>query len=184
SGPHRTLEVEVVRQQRPCLLDLAPAERLVIPLYNLCCAHDLLRAISSSDAPGAEAVLARLADAMLTQALRIGLAELAAEHPERASALRDPHIARAVHLIHREPEERWTVDRLAASAGYSRSGFAAGFRELVGEAPMAYVARTRLVRAAMLLRAAGPHARAGRAAHRLRERVLVQPCRQARLRHF
>ena len=112
---------------------------------------DLLQAISSSDAPGGEAVLSRLADAMLTQALRIGLAELAAEHPERASALRDPQIARAVHLVHRQPEARWTVGRLASAVGYSRSAFAARFRELVGEASMAYVARTRLVRAAMLL---------------------------------
>jgi transcriptional regulator GlxA family with amidase domain len=112
---------------------------------------DLLRAISASDAPGGEAVLSRLADAMLTQALRIGLAELAAEHPERASALRDPQIAHALQLVHREPEGPWTVDRLASAVGYSRSAFAARFRELVGEAPMAYVARTRLVRAAMLL---------------------------------
>jgi AraC-like DNA-binding protein/mannose-6-phosphate isomerase-like protein (cupin superfamily) len=112
---------------------------------------DFLRAIWASDAPGADAVLSRLADAMLTQALRIGFAELAAERPERASALRDPQIARAVQLVHREPQERWTVDRLASAVGYSRSAFAVRFRELVGEAPMAYVARTRLVRAAMLL---------------------------------
>jgi AraC-like DNA-binding protein/mannose-6-phosphate isomerase-like protein (cupin superfamily) len=112
---------------------------------------ELLREISASEAAGAEAVLARLADAMLTQALRLGLAELAAEHPERVSALRDPQIARAVQLVHREPEQRWTVERLASAVGYSRSAFASRFRELVGEAPMAYVARTRLVRAATLL---------------------------------
>jgi transcriptional regulator GlxA family with amidase domain len=111
---------------------------------------ELLREISASEAAGAEAVLARLADATLTQALRIGLAELAAEHPERVSTLRDPQIARAVHLVHREPEERWTVDRFTSAVGYSRPAFAARFRELVGEAPMAYIARTRLVRAAML----------------------------------
>ena len=112
---------------------------------------ELLREVTASEAAGAEAVLARLADAMLTQALRIGLVELASENPESATALRDPQIARAVQLVHREPEERWTVDRLASAVGYSRSAFAARFRQLVGEAPMAYVARTRLVHAAMLL---------------------------------
>ena len=112
---------------------------------------ELLAAVSASDAPGVEAVLARLADAMLTQALRVGLAELAAEHPEHVRALRDPQIARAVQLVHREPERRWTVDGLAAAVGYSRSAFAARFRELVGEAPLAYVSRTRLVLAATLL---------------------------------
>jgi AraC family transcriptional regulator, alkane utilization regulator len=138
-----------ILQALPAVLHVRSTESGPVPW--VAATLELLRAVSASDAPGAEAVLARLADAMLTQALRIGLAELAAEHPERASALRDPHVARAVHLIHQEPEERWTVDRLAASAGYSRSAFAARFRELVGEAPMAYVARTRLVRAAMLL---------------------------------
>ena len=116
---------------------------------------ELLAAVSASDAPGVEAVLARLADAMLTQALRVGLAELAAEHPERAQALRDPHIAHAVQLVHREPERRWTVGTLAAAVGYSRSAFAARFHELVGEAPMAYVSRTRLVLAATLLERTG-----------------------------
>jgi AraC-like DNA-binding protein len=56
-----------------------------------------------------------------------------------------------VQLVHREPGERWTVDRLASAVGYSRSAFAARFRQLVGEAPMAYVSRTRLVLAATLL---------------------------------
>jgi AraC-like DNA-binding protein len=48
------------------------------------------------------------------------------------------YLASAVQLVHREPEERWTIDRLASAVGYSRSTFAARFRELGGEAPMAY----------------------------------------------
>src|SRR5438094_688095 len=44
-----------------------------------------------------------------------------------------------------------TIDSLAAAVAYSRSAFSARFRELVGEAPIAYVVRTRLVLAATLL---------------------------------
>jgi AraC-like DNA-binding protein len=109
---------------------------------------DLVGAITASDAPGAEAVLRRVADTMLTQALRM---ELASTDPLHARALRDPQIGTAVHLIHTQPEEAWTVERLAAEVGYSRSAFAARFRELVGESPMAYVTRTRLALAATLL---------------------------------
>jgi transcriptional regulator GlxA family with amidase domain len=85
---------------------------------------------------------------VLAQALRIALASTDGSH---ARILREPQIGTAVHLIHSQPEEAWTVERLAAEVGYSRSGFASRFRELVGESPMNYVIRTRLARAATLL---------------------------------
>jgi AraC-like DNA-binding protein len=116
---------------------------------------DLVGAVTSSTAPGASAVLAKLADAMLTQALRLELADLAAADSRHVRALRDPQIARAVHLIHARPEEPWTVERLATEVGYSRSAFAARFRELVGESPMGYVTRARLAAAATLLERTG-----------------------------
>ena len=109
---------------------------------------ELVAAITASSAPGAEAVLTRVADTMLTQALRL---ELASSDGLQPRALRDPHIGAAVHLIHSRPHERWTLEKLAAEVGYSRSGFASRFRELVGESPMAYVTRTRLAVAATLL---------------------------------
>ncbi len=112
---------------------------------------DLVSAVTASHAAGAEAVLARLADTMLTQALRIALSDYADADPVRAQALRDPHVASAIHLIHQRPEMQWTVDRLAAEVAYSRSAFASRFRELVGESPISYVTRTRLAVAATLL---------------------------------
>jgi AraC-like DNA-binding protein len=88
---------------------------------------------------------------MLTQAIRIQLVENDAAEPSQTRALRDPHIATAIHLIHARPGERWTVERLAKEVGYSRSAFAARFRQLVGESPMAYVTRTRLADASRQL---------------------------------
>ncbi len=112
---------------------------------------ELVAAVTASEMPGAEPVLARLAETMVTQALRAALAELAAADPAQAEALRDPQIAAAIRLIHAQPDLPWTVERLAAEVGYSRSAFASRFREVVGEAPIAYVTRSRLAIGATLL---------------------------------
>jgi AraC-like DNA-binding protein len=111
----------------------------------------LVEAVTSSDALGAEAVLGRLAETMVMQALRAALAEAALTDPDRLEALRDPQIATAIRLIHAEPETDWTVELLASRVGYSRSAFAARFREIVGEPPIAYLTRSRLAAAATLL---------------------------------
>ncbi len=111
----------------------------------------LITAETSSDAPGAEEVVARLADALLTQALRAALAELESANGAGVLALRDPQIAAAIELIHRQPEHAWTVGDLAARAALSRSTFSARFRELVGESPRSYITRARLAHAARLL---------------------------------
>jgi AraC family transcriptional regulator, alkane utilization regulator len=112
----------------------------------------LLSAEAESDAPGAEEVVTRLADAMLTQALRLALIDLQAVDQTRVLALGDPQIAQAVAHIHDQPERAWTVRELAADVALSRSEFAARFRELIGESPLRYVTRTRLAHAAALLR--------------------------------
>ena len=111
----------------------------------------LVSAVTSSNTSGAAAVLTRLAETMVMQALRSALAELAAVDQAQGEALRDPQIAAAVRLIHAKPERAWTVEGLAAEVGYSRSAFASRFREVVGEAPIAYLTRSRLATAATLL---------------------------------
>jgi AraC-like DNA-binding protein len=111
----------------------------------------LLSAETASSAPGAEEVVSRLADALLTQALRVALAELQASDGAGVLALGDPQIAAAIELIHREPEHAWTVGDVAVEVALSRSAFAARFRRLVGESPKRYITRTRLAHAAALL---------------------------------
>jgi hypothetical protein len=59
------------------------------------------------------------------------------------SALRSPHIARALACIHEAPANDWTLDALAEAAGLSRSAFAAQFRTSVGEPPHSYLIRWR-----------------------------------------
>jgi AraC-like DNA-binding protein len=101
--------------------------------------------------PGAAAILAALADLLVTQIIREYLVSLgSADHPEIAG-LRDPRIAKAVRLAHTNPAHSWTVEELAAEVAMSRSAFAASFRQLTGESPMRYVTRCRLARAASYL---------------------------------
>jgi AraC-like DNA-binding protein len=111
----------------------------------------LLGAETEATAPGSEAVVSRLADALLIQALRVAVAGLDATDGAPVHALRDPHVANAVRLIHGQPQRPWTVGELAAEVALSRSAFTARFRRLVGEPPMRYLIRARLAHAAGLL---------------------------------
>ena len=47
--------------------------------------------------------------------------------------------------MHRDPARSWTVESLAAEARMSRSAFAVRFKELVGESPLHYVTRWRML---------------------------------------
>jgi AraC-like DNA-binding protein len=106
---------------------------------------------SASCGAGATVVMNRLADVLLVQTVREFIAGTACgQHGLRALA--DRPIGTALAAIHDRPAEPWTVERLAARAALSRSGFAARFTALVGEPPLAYLARWRMTRAAQLLR--------------------------------
>jgi AraC-like DNA-binding protein len=93
--------------------------------------------------PGAEAVVTRLADVVVIQAVR-GWLDSGGTGPGWLRALRDPQVGRAVAQVHRAPEEAWTLERLARVARMSRSAFAARFTELAGEPAMHYVTRWRM----------------------------------------
>jgi AraC-like DNA-binding protein len=112
----------------------------------------LLADEATTERPGANTVVKRLCDALFIYVLRSHLASLPAEETSWLRALVDPQMGEALRLIHAEPAAPWTVAKLAAAAGMSRSAFAARFADLVGEPPMSYIARWRLRRAAFALR--------------------------------
>jgi transcriptional regulator GlxA family with amidase domain len=66
--------------------------------------------------------------------------------------MRDPHVGKALLLVHRDPAASFTADKLAAAVGVSRTRFFERFAELVGEPPAKYIARWRVLAAADLLR--------------------------------
>jgi AraC-like DNA-binding protein len=63
----------------------------------------------------------------------------------------DPRIARTLALIEARIDDRWTIQRLAASAHLSPSRFMTVFRKATGMPPGQYVQERRMVRARALL---------------------------------
>lgn len=94
--------------------------------------------------PGGEAVITRLADILIIQAIRTWLERDRSARTGWLGALQDRQIGPALTVIHREPARDWTVAELAREVAMSRSAFSARFTELVGEPPMHYVARWRM----------------------------------------
>jgi AraC-like DNA-binding protein len=99
---------------------------------------------------GSEVVMARLSDALVTRALRHHLQT--AEQPGWLRGLRDPHVSRALAVLHADVSAPWTVGSLARAAGLSRAAFAARFTRTVGRPPMDYVTHCRMRKAMTLLR--------------------------------
>ncbi len=94
--------------------------------------------------PGGEAVVTRLADILVIQAIRSWIANDPAAQTGWLGALQDPQIGRALLSIHRDPARVWTVATLASEVAMSRSAFAARFAALVGETPLRYIAQWRM----------------------------------------
>lgn len=94
--------------------------------------------------PGGEAVITRLGDIVVIQAIRSWIETDPAAQKGWLGALQDDQIGRAISLIHRDPSWAWTVASLADELAMSRSAFAARFTELVGEPVMQYVTRWRM----------------------------------------
>ena len=112
----------------------------------------LMGAETQTIRPGGEAIVTRLADILVIQAIRAWIREHGAAEAGWLGALRDEQIGPAMLLVHREPERDWTVASLAEEVAMSRSAFTARFSALVGEPPMAYVRRWRMYAALTLLR--------------------------------
>ncbi len=94
--------------------------------------------------PGGEAVITRLSDILVIQAIRSWIESDPAAQTGWLGALQDRQIGRALALIHQDPARDWTVALLADAVAMSRSAFAARFTELVGEPAMRYVTRWRM----------------------------------------
>jgi AraC-like DNA-binding protein len=110
---------------------------------------------AANAAAGASTVIRRLVDVLLIQCFRQYFRQSACSRtgaPSWIRGLSDPQVARSLAAIHREPEQPWTVEQMAAEAGLSRSGFAARFSLLVGQTPADYLTTWRMHRGAELLR--------------------------------
>ncbi|HET8993779.1 MAG TPA: AraC family transcriptional regulator [Rhodococcus sp. (in: high G+C Gram-positive bacteria)] len=112
---------------------------------------DHLATEASADVPGQQVVLDRLLDWLLVCTLREWFDRPGGEPPAWWAAQRDPVVGDALRLLHADPAAPWTVSSLAHRTGVSRSTLAKRFADLVGEPPLAYLTRRRMMLAADLL---------------------------------
>lgn len=124
-------------------------------------ALDLLFAETDQVRCGSRLLADRLFEVVLIQLLRWVI-----DHPRAIGVdsglvmgLGDPRLARVLVALHAAPQEDWTLTRMAAVAGMSRSAFAEAFRTVTGTTPSAYLTDWRLAVASTLLRAGQPQKR-------------------------
>ncbi|MCZ6666298.1 MAG: AraC family transcriptional regulator [Gammaproteobacteria bacterium] len=113
-------------------------------------AAKLAAQVSNAAAPGVNAIVDRLAEALFIQAMA-AYVEQREDGASFLAALSDRQISAALTLLHEDIARTWTLSNLAEAAAMSRSHFAERFRTLVGEPPMVYLARWRMIRARELL---------------------------------
>jgi AraC-like DNA-binding protein len=102
--------------------------------------------------PGNVAMLGRLTELMFVEILREYMQRLPTNQGGWLAAVNDPHVGKAIRLLHENPVRDWTVDELAREVALSRSVLAQRFVELVGEAPMRYLANWRMQLAKQMMR--------------------------------
>jgi AraC-like DNA-binding protein len=151
-GAHTTMICGALRCTHPAarnLIDALP-ETLVIDALRspqmdwMQSSLRLIAAECGERRPGGEAVITRLGDILVVQAIRAWIETDPTARTGWLGAPKDRHIGRALALIHRDPAHDWTVPSLARQVAMSRSAFAARFTELVGEPAMRYVTRWRI----------------------------------------
>ncbi len=95
--------------------------------------------------PGGALVAEHLVHLMLILALRLHIAQGSRAGVGWLFALADKQMAAAINAMHGDPAHGWTLQSLADLASMSRSSFAVKFRETVGEPPMEYLVRWRMM---------------------------------------
>lgn len=112
----------------------------------------LLVAELGRDLPGQDVVIDRLVDLVLVTALRHWFAEAPGRAPRWWTAQSDPVVGPVLSAMQSDPAAPWTLTTLSREAAVSRATLARRFTDVVGESPMAYLARWRMGVAAELLR--------------------------------
>jgi len=106
----------------------------------------------STGRPGSETVLAKLSELLFVETVRRYAEALPDGQTGWFAGLREPPVARALALLHRDITRRWTVDDLGREVGLSRSALAERFVRLIGVPPMHYLASWRMQVATQKLR--------------------------------
>ena len=85
-----------------------------------------------SPRPGGQGVLAKLAEVLFIEVLRIHMNEQADGRTGWLAGVNDRIVGAALRALHAEPARAWTLEELARVSGSSRSVLAERFQQLVG----------------------------------------------------
>ena len=120
---------------------------LVLPLASadpaLQQAVQLIRSELQAPRCGGPLLLDRAGDILFIGLLRHLIAQPRTRHG-LLNGLSDPRLARALVAVHDEPQQAWTLERLADTAGMSRTAFATRFRAVMDQTPGDYLYRLRM----------------------------------------
>lgn len=104
-----------------------------------------------SPRPGGGGVLAKLAEVLFIEVLRLHMNEQTDDRTGWLAGLGDRIVGAALNTLHQHPSHAWSLEELARAAGTSRSVLAERFQQLVGSSPMQYLTQWRMLLAADLL---------------------------------
>ncbi len=105
----------------------------------------------TDERPGHYSVIDQMAFLLFIEVLRQQVTNQAVTSGLLA-ALFDPRLSKVLSIIHQKPEQPWTLDTMADTAGMSRSNFSQYFRKSLGLTPMKYLSLWRMNEARRLLK--------------------------------
>ncbi len=104
-----------------------------------------------SPRPGGAGVLAKLAEVLFIEVLRLYMNEQGEGRTGWLVGVGDRVVGSALNSLHRNPAHNWTLEELARTVGSSRSVLAERFQQMVGSSPMQYLTQWRMLLASNLL---------------------------------
>ena len=102
--------------------------------------------------PGSEIILQKLTEVIFIQAFRV-YAETISMQTHYLNLISDQYAKKSLDAMHGSINEKWSLERLSAIAGMSRTRFCTHFKNISGMTPMEYLTNLRLETSKHLLEA-------------------------------
>lgn len=144
----RKLDHPFIREL-PEMIHICDSERKELPWLEG--VTDILMQEAGGEKPGSDIIVNRLGEVLFIHTLRAFILSQK-ERQGFTAAMKDEKISKAVRAIHNTPEGDWKLSSLAQIAGMSRTAFSTQFKELIGQTPIDYITRWRVIQAQELLR--------------------------------
>lgn len=107
--------------------------------------------VTVNPAPDSLSLRTRLAELLFMEALRAHVRQLPESAGGWLAGLQHPRVRQVLETLHAAPADDWDVETLANRCGSSRSRLAREFKDVIGQAPMHYLAQLRMQQAARRL---------------------------------